>query len=106
MVLAQEVARDARALAKEVHAKLHEYAPDALRTIKALADDPDISPAVRLKASEILLRHSGLSLEKSGDVNLTVNLSAPNAAEVVRTRLDRLAATPPVIAGELDHPPN
>lgn len=64
MVLAQEVARDARALAKEVHAKLHEYAPDALRTIKELADDPDISPAVRLKASasEILLRHSGLSL--------------------------------------------
>ena len=91
MVLAQEVMRDARALAKQVHGKLHEYAPDALDNIKAMADDDELAPAIRLKANEILLRSSGLTLEKHGDINLTVNVGdTPDAVEIIRQRLVRL----------------
>ena len=102
MVLAQEVMRDSRELAKEVHAKLHEFAPDALDSIKELADDEEISPAVRLKANEILLRHSGMSLEKRVDMNLTVNVGNGDMAALIEGRLDRLREAA-VVPGELEH---
>jgi hypothetical protein len=103
MVLAQEVMRDARQLAKQVHGKLHEYAPDALDNIKAMADDDELAPAIRLKANEILLRSSGLSLEKRGDVNLTVNVGdTPDAVAIIRARLDRLrGAETPVLDSQV-----
>ena len=61
----------------------------------------EIAPAIRLQAASELVRHSGMSLEKVCDVNLTLNVGGDDAAHVISARLERLAATSPVIAGEL-----
>jgi hypothetical protein len=64
--------------------------PYAVEAMGELVRDRDINPAVRLKAgSEILDR---IGVKGGTDVNVTVVADGASPAEIIRGRLDRLAA--------------
>jgi hypothetical protein len=69
---------------------LREAAPRAVAVLVATIEDESAPRASRVRAAELILRASGASLER---VDVTLGLApVADAAEVVRARLDRLAA--------------
>jgi hypothetical protein len=65
-------------------------APYAVESLVEMARDREINPAVRLKASESVLDRIGV---KGGtDVTVTVQAEGASPAEIIRGRLERLAA--------------
>jgi hypothetical protein len=74
--------------------------PYAVEALGELVRDRDINPAVRLKAGTEVLDRIGV---KGGtDVNVTVVAEGQSPAEIIRGRLDRLAAA---ATAAIDPPP-
>lgn len=71
-------------------------APYAVESLVEMARDREINPAVRLKASESVLDRIGV---KGGtDVTVTVEADGASPAEIIRARLERLAAASAALA--------
>lgn len=82
-------------------------APYAVEALTELVRDTDINPAVRLKASTEVLDRVGVRGGTEVDVNVTSGDGELSPAEVIRARLDRLAAlavSPAVPSGSSSAP--
>lgn len=94
---ADKVAR-VKAIREDAKLELIEGSKVGVQVLTELAADQDAPKHVRVKASELLVRFSGTSLEKtqveiSGSVEHTHSIEA---AQVVATHLERLGGdTPP-----------
>lgn len=75
-------------------------APFAVEALAELAKDDTINPAVRLKASTEVLDRVGVRGGTEVDVNVSGGDGELSPADVIRARLDRLAAlaAPPTVA--------
>ena len=100
------LARDAKVALDSAKTDLQVAAPVAVRELVRLVEDPDTSPSVRARVAEVLLKHSGASLERV-QVDLDATVSAVDreaerkaAIERVHAQLDRLrdAALPDPLA--------
>lgn len=65
-------------------------APYAVERLVELARDRDINPAVSLKASETILDRIGV--KGGADLNVTITPEGASPSDIIRARLDRLAA--------------
>ena len=90
------MARDAKMALDAARQDLQYAAPVAVRELVRLVEDPDTAPSVRARVAEVLLKHSGASLERV-QVNLDATVAAVDrdaerkaAIERVHEQLDRL----------------
>ena len=92
----RSLARDAKVALDSAKTDLQFAAPVAVRELVRLVEDPDTAPSVRARVAEVLLKHSGASLERV-QVNLDATVAAVDrdaerkaAIERVHEQLDRL----------------
>ena len=105
------LARDAKVALDSAKTDLQFAAPVAVRELVRLLEDPGTAPSVRARVAEVLLKHSGASLERV-QVDLDATVEAVDrdaerraAIEPVHEQLDRLreAALPaPLDEGAVD----
>jgi hypothetical protein len=75
-------------------------APYAVETIAEMVSDPELNPAVRLKASLEVLDRVGIRGGSELQIDAVVADGTPTAADEVRVRLDRLRVA--AVAGALE----
>ena len=90
------LARDAKVALDSAKTDLQFAAPVAVRELVRLVEDPDTAPSIRARVAEVLLKHSGASLERvQVDLDATVeavdrDAERKAAIERVHAQLDRL----------------
>jgi hypothetical protein len=82
---------------------LAEAAPEAVKCLREIIENPDSPAHAKSRAAEVLLRMAGLGGKQSVDVNVRGRIehehSVADAAAIVQARLDALAAAPPIVEG-------
>ena len=90
----RELVKASKAAMENAQVDLRAAAPEAVRCLRSLVNDPDASPSVRARAAEILLKHSGVSMERSTleiETRVVESDSRQSSMELIERRLEALA---------------